>query len=195
MYPGNAPFPLTFGIPNTEPLSYHTSPATMTIGDQSEIPNRINYYHQPPERQFEFTLDNPRLTLKQRQFYEKNGFVVIPRLVPEDVLDDCVQRFKDIVDGKVPKGGMIMMRDVSVKNKDATEFVVNKVQDFLWDDELSKHATFPEVLNVVECFTGPDIRAMHTMLINKPPDSGKNTSRHPMHQVRPALILQVSSRI
>merc|ERR1711863_171873 len=40
----------------------------------------------------------------------------------------------------------------------------------------------PEVLDVVECFTGPDIRAMHTMLINKPPDSGKKTSRHPMHQ-------------
>ena len=32
-------------------------------------------------------------------------------------------------------------------------------------------------------FSGPDIRAMHTMLINKPPDSGKKTSRHPMHQV------------
>ena len=60
---------------------------------------------------------------------------------------------------------------------------VNKIQDFVWDEELSKFVTFPQVLDVVQCFTGPDIRAMHTMLINKPPDSGKKTSRHPMHQV------------
>ena len=61
---------------------------------------------------------------------------------------------------------------------------VNKIQDFVWDEELSKFVTFPQVLDVVQCFTGPDIRAMHTMLINKPPDSGKKTSRHPMHQVK-----------
>ncbi|XP_061770659.1 phytanoyl-CoA dioxygenase, peroxisomal-like [Nerophis ophidion] len=39
-----------------------------------------------------------------------------------------------------------------------------------------------QVLKYVECFIGPDIMAMHTMLINKPPDAGKKTSRHPMHQ-------------
>ena len=59
----------------------------------------------------------------------------------------------------------------------------DKIQDFIWDEELSKFCLLPEVLDVVEAFTGPDIRAMHTMLINKPPDSGKKTSRHPMHQV------------
>ena len=41
----------------------------------------------------------------------------------------------------------------------------------------------PRVLDYVEAFTGPNIQAMHTMLINKPPDSGKKTSRHPLHQV------------
>lgn len=29
-----------------------------------------------------------------------------------------------------------------------------------------------QILNYVECFTGPNIMAMHTMLINKPPDAG-----------------------
>lgn len=38
------------------------------------------------------------------------------------------------------------------------------------------------MLRYVECFTGSDIMAMHTMLINKPPDSGSKSSRHPMHQ-------------
>ena len=78
-----------------------------------------------------------------------------------------------------------MMRDVSLKDYTgiSNERIFNKVQDFIWDDELSKFCMHPEVLDVVEAFTGPDIRAMHTMLINKPPDSGKKTSRHPMHQV------------
>ena len=102
------------------------------------------------------------------------------------------------------------MRDVSLKDYTgiSNERIFNKVQDFLWDEELSKHCLHPEILDVVEAFTGnyfdfffklkkkiipfyilfnlfsgPDIRAMHTMLINKPPDSGKKTSRHPMHQV------------
>jgi len=34
----------------------------------------------------------------------------------------------------------------------------------------------------VECFCGADIMAVHTMLINKPPDPGTKTSRHPLHQ-------------
>ena len=79
------------------------------------------------------------------------------------------------------------MKDVSVKNKSASERIVNKIQDFCWDDKLSKFILLPEILDVVECFTGPDIRAMHTMLINKPPDHGKKTSRHPLHQVTYSL--------
>jgi len=34
----------------------------------------------------------------------------------------------------------------------------------------------------VTSVTGPNVMAMHTMLINKPPDPGTKTSRHPMHQ-------------
>jgi len=34
----------------------------------------------------------------------------------------------------------------------------------------------------VECFCDADIMAVHTMLINKPPDPGTKTSRHPLHQ-------------
>lgn len=36
-----------------------------------------------------------------------------------------------------------------------------------------KTCAFPcQILKYVECFTGPNIMAMHTMLINKPPDAG-----------------------
>lgn len=51
-----------------------------------------------------------------------------------------------------------------------------------FDPVLVEYCKLPEVVRYVECITGPDIMAMHTMLINKPPDSGSKTSRHPMHQ-------------
>jgi len=204
VYSGNAPFPLAFGIPNAEPLSYDLSSyssglisITPEAEDSSITSKKVSYYHPKPKKDLEFTVNNPRITLKQRLFYEENGFLVIPNLVPEDLLDHCQQRFLDLVDGKVNKGGITMMKDVSLKDRTgiSNERIVNKVQDFLWDDELSKFAMLPEVLDVVECFTGPDIRAMHTMLINKPPDSGKKTSRHPMHQDLHYFPFRPSNRI
>lgn len=42
---------------------------------------------------------------------------------------------------------------------------------------------FFQLLDYVQCFTGHNIMAMHSMLINKPPDTGSMTSRHPLHQV------------
>lgn len=47
-------------------------------------------------------------------------------------------------------------------------------------------------MDYVEAFTGPNIEAIQSMLINKPPDTGSGTSSHPMHQdllyspIRPA---------
>nr|XP_034984072.1 phytanoyl-CoA dioxygenase, peroxisomal [Zootoca vivipara] len=76
------------------------------------------------------------------------------------------------------------MRDVSIAK---SEFIpdqkaVSKLQDFQHHEELFRYCTLSQILKYVECFTGPNIMAMHTMLINKPPDPGKKTSRHPMHQ-------------
>lgn len=33
-----------------------------------------------------------------------------------------------------------------------------------------------QVVKYVQAFTGPNVMAMHTMLINKPPDPGEHTS-------------------
>ncbi|TSK13243.1 Phytanoyl-CoA dioxygenase, peroxisomal [Bagarius yarrelli] len=76
------------------------------------------------------------------------------------------------------------MRDVSIAKSEFVqgEKAVTKLQDFQEDQELFRYCTLPQIIKYVECFTGPNIMAMHTMLINKPPDTGKKTSRHPMHQ-------------
>ena len=77
------------------------------------------------------------------------------------------------------------MKDISLKDRNgvSNERLVNKVQDLIWDDVFAQYIGDPLLLDYVENFTGPNVTAMHTMLINKPPDSGKMTSRHPWHQV------------
>ena len=62
-------------------------------------------------------------------------------------------------------------------------YTVLQIQDIAYDEVLSKYIMYPPLLDYTENFTGPKVTAMHTMLINKPPDSGKLTSRHPCHQV------------
>jgi hypothetical protein len=38
---------------------------------------------------FRYTLNNPLLSQSQRKFFEDNGYIVIPRLIEDDVLDAC----------------------------------------------------------------------------------------------------------
>jgi len=183
------------GIPGTatllsEPLSlvgeedkFHYTMVTGVPGTAV-----VNYeVGKPPQKgAFRFSLDDGRgkLNKSQREFYEKNGFLVIPNLVPDDLIDEAKERFLDIVNGDVDAGAILKMKDLSLKDKKGlpNERIYNKIQDFVWDDVLSKYVCLPEVLDYVECFTGPNIRAVHSMLINKPPDSGNRTSRHPLHQ-------------
>ncbi|AWO97744.1 putative phytanoyl-CoA dioxygenase peroxisomal [Scophthalmus maximus] len=131
-----------------------------------------------------YTFDSDLLTPEQRLSYEQNGFVLIRNLVPEEDVDKFRKAFERICRQEVKVPGMLVMRDVAIAK---SEFVpdqraVSKIQDFQEDPELFRYCSLPQILEYVECFTGPNIMAMHTMLINKPPDAGKKTSRHPMHQ-------------
>ena len=101
-----------------------------------------------------------QLSTKQREFYETNGFLVIPGLVPADLLDECRQRFLDIVDGVVDAGAILRMKDLSLKDRTGlpNERIYNKIQDFVWDEVLAKYIQLPELLDYVQCFTGPNIR-------------------------------------
>ncbi|CAM5083557.1 unnamed protein product [Natator depressus] len=134
--------------------------------------------------EFHYTLDNNLLTPEQRHFYDENGYLLIKNLVSGEDIERFRNQFAKICKKEVQVPGLIIMRDVAIAK---SEFVpdqkaVTKVQDFQEDEELFRYCTMPQILKYVECFTGPNIMAMHTMLINKPPDSGKKSSRHPMHQ-------------
>lgn len=133
-----------------------------------------------------YTFNNGRLSLEQRQFYEKNGYLVIRRLVPENILDVCKQRFVDVCEGKVPRGTMTVMRDISLAKRQGAEVPkgehqVSKLQDWQDDEVLFEYCKVPTILDYAEAFCGPNIKSIHTMVINKPPQTGK-TGRHPLHQ-------------
>ncbi|XP_025106178.1 phytanoyl-CoA dioxygenase, peroxisomal-like [Pomacea canaliculata] len=135
--------------------------------------------------QFTYTLESPScLTYEQRKFYEENGFLLVRGLVSPEKLDRFKERFAQICRKEVQTPGMTIMRDVAIAK---TEFVpgekaVTKIQDFQNDEVMFEYCCLPEIVKYVESFIGPNVMAMHTMLINKPPDAGKKTSRHPMHQ-------------
>ncbi|XP_061167989.1 phytanoyl-CoA dioxygenase, peroxisomal-like [Saccostrea echinata] len=133
---------------------------------------------------FRYTLDNSILSYEQRKFYEDNGYLVIRNLVPKEELDKYRDRFEKICKKEVEVPALIIMRDVAIAR---SEFVpgqqaITKIQSFENDDVLFSYCALPEVIKYVQAFTGRTVKAMHTMLINKPPDPGKKSSRHPLHQ-------------
>lgn len=150
----------------------------------SASPTFAQTYTSTDPQNLRYTLDNNLLTPEQRLFYEENGYILIKKLVSEEEIEKFRREFERICLKKVKVPGMLVMRDVAIAK---SEFVpdqsaVSKLQDFQEDPELFHYCALPQILKYVECFTGPNIMAMHTMLINKPPDAGKKTSRHPMHQ-------------
>lgn len=147
-------------------------------------PTSAQAYPSPRTLRLRYTCDNNLLTPEQRLFYEENGFLLIKNLVSHEDIDQFRKEFERICRQEVNIPGLVVMRDVAIAK---SEFVpdqkaVSKLQDFQEDPELFRYCALPEILKYVECFIGPNIMAMHTMLINKPPDAGKKTSRHPMHQ-------------
>lgn len=129
-------------------------------------------------------VSNDLLTQEQVDFYNKNGYLVVRDLVPQDLLSKYLERFHEICDGKVRVPGLTVMKDVVYvkSNRPAGERTVNKIQSFEEDEVLFSYCKLPQILKYVACFTGPDVKSVHTMLINKPPDPGTMTSRHPLHQ-------------
>ena len=129
-------------------------------------------------------LQNDLLTQEQVDFYNTNGYLVVRNLVPQELLNKYRDRFRQICNGVVKAPGITVMRDVTYAkaNRSRGERTVNKLQNFEQDEVLFSYCELPQILKYVACFTGPDIKSVHSMLINKPPDPGTLTSRHPLHQ-------------
>lgn len=120
---------------------------------------------------FKYTTPDGILNEKQRHEYEKNGFIVVRKLVSDENLEKYKKRFQEICSNKINIPFMTVMKDVAIAKSEFVEGekAITKIQDFTLDDELFEYCALPEILEYVKSFTGKNIMAMHTMLINKPP--------------------------
>ncbi|KAJ3087981.1 hypothetical protein HK102_009842 [Quaeritorhiza haematococci] len=151
----------------------------MSAAAQRRIQATLDHFSPRNELRFTVPLADKILTRDQRQFYEENGYLLVRRLIAEDDLESNVLH-PFMFDEKA------MMRDIKLARspegkKMKGEKIIAKVTDYSDDPVLFEYCQRPEVLDYVQCFTGPNIKAMHTMVINKPPNVGE-TGRHPLHQ-------------
>ena len=84
---------------------------------------------------YRYTIDSACagvLNAEQRDFYEKNGYVVIPGLVSPEKLDRYRERFRQICSREVNVPGLAIMKDVAIAKSEfrADERAVTKIQDF-----------------------------------------------------------------
>ena len=84
-------------------------------------------------------------------------------------------RFQSICRHDVKVRGLTIMKDFAIaKSKfQPKEKAVTKIQHFHNDEVLSQYFYSPTIIPHVSSIIGEDVVAMHTMLINKPPDPGE----------------------
>lgn len=166
----------------------HNKPPLQTSAQSASLPAQSS----PNSPSFHYTLDpsslpklrpNQRqLTTEQRAFYEENGYIIIPKLVSDADLERYARRFKDYATGvlRTPPG-MVVQKEVTKKGEPLTEKTLYKLQELYTDDVLFGYCRDPNILDYVSNFVGPDVLAIHSMFINKPPIDS-SSSRHPLHQ-------------
>jgi phytanoyl-CoA hydroxylase len=127
----------------------------------------------------------PGPSASERRGYDETGYLVARSFFEPAELEGFVKRFLAIVNEEVPPApGMLVMRDVMVA-KGAVAVAsrpeaIAKIQDFHADPVLYPgYVKHPKLLDWIESFVGPDVKSIHTMLINKPPGVD---GRHPLHQ-------------
>jgi len=125
------------------------------------------------------------LSEDQQHQYRRDGYFIVRELFDLDTLSRFNARFEALVQrGARKPDGMLIMRDVMVAKgavaPGTPAEAIAKIQDLQQDPELFPSYVCNELLlDWVEALIGPDIKAVHTMLINKPPHVD---GRHPLHQ-------------
>ncbi|KAK4874442.1 hypothetical protein RN001_013802 [Aquatica leii] len=128
---------------------------------------------------FQYTNNGKFLTTEQRQFYEDNGYLIIPKLVDSDLLDNCRSRFLEVCNSGLSTVDIMVMKEQSLKHKNLKgEYLVNKIQNLLNDKVFFTYTCYNPLVDVVESIIGSNITCCISMVINKPPGA----EQHSMHQ-------------
>ncbi len=124
------------------------------------------------------------LTQEQKDFFNQNGYLVVKGLLSKEKIDKYTKRLIDVCNGDVaPAKNMLVMKDIMIaKGKVHTDKAlekIQKIQDIQDDEVFWELLTEPEVLDIAENFCGKNMKTIHNMIINKPPNVD---GRHPFHQ-------------
>lgn len=141
------------------------------------------------------TDENGPLTLEQRRFYEKNGFVIVRNVFPKGVLNEIHNHYLQICSNPseyVGKRIVNLVRDISIAKKECDrsnfplEYSVIKLNGFSGaegeDETFMKYMRHKNLLPYIRQFLkSSDLSTRSHMYVCKPPGL-KETNRHPMHQ-------------
>jgi len=124
------------------------------------------------------------LTADDLQQYQREGFVLIRRLIDADTLARIDARFLALVAGEAgPPESMVIMKDVAFADGEVVPrtplHAINKIHSFEDDPILFAHSRDDRLLDCVEALIGPGVMSIATNVINKPPGVD---GRHPLHQ-------------
>ena len=103
------------------------------------------------DKSFKYTnLSDGVMTNEQREEYERNGIIVVRKLLKDDQLDKYKSRFQKICSEKIQVPGMTVMKDVTIAKSEFLEGekAITKIQDFTNDDELFEYCCQPEIVQV-----------------------------------------------
>lgn len=118
------------------------------------------------------TRSYPRYTVSVEQYvrFHRDGFLVVPGLVPSEDIQDLMTHCDDIMAGRV--GRALLGEHVQYSDASQAEQLYNRIH--MLHRHLPIHERFllhPRVLDVLEALIGPDVLALQTMLFLKPPGS------------------------
>ena len=142
------------------------------------------------------------LSPAQRTFFEVNGYLVVRDNFPLEELEDYKRHFARMCAGNLAFApGTQVVRDIGfIKSgrREATAATINKITSIERDGVLMRYARHPSVTRYLRAFLG-DFGAKTVpftpMLVNKPPDPGGGSSRHPLHQDLYYMPLRPANRI
>jgi len=124
------------------------------------------------------------LTFDQRVFYDREGYLIVRGLFSPEEVQVWNNHFHELCNNKRKRPSrMTVMRDINLKIKEKIGIKnITKFQDFEDDKIFMRYCRNEKIQNFAKAFCGPNLNSIHTMFINKPPDLGKKSSRHPLHQ-------------
>jgi phytanoyl-CoA hydroxylase len=119
--------------------------------------------------------------------YERDGFIIVKGMLSEDECNKYCKRFHEICNlstEEIRNLNFLVMRDIAIAKTEfkGSENSITKLQDWQDDPALFEFCKHPKIVEYARSFCGSNVKSIHTMFINKPPDVGTGTSRHPMHQ-------------